>query len=242
MSFLLLFFIFYKCHGAQPDADTTEHTLVISHDRWDGLLRKYVSASGTVNYKDLLREKPKLDSYLKELSETPASEAWTRNEQIAYWINAYNAFTVDLILRNYPVKSIRDLNSGKPWDDPFIHLNGKTYTLNAIENILREKFSDPRIHFAINCASRSCPKLMNAAFNSGSLEQQLTKLTVEFINDPIKNKIAAGKIEVSPIFNWYKNDFLKYGSLIYFINKYSASKISPDASIIYLDYDWSLNE
>jgi hypothetical protein len=163
--------------------------------------------------------------------------------EMAYWINAYNAFTVDLVLKNYPLKSIKDIEGGKPWDLAFITIGGKKYSLNNIEHdILRKKFSDPRIHFAINCASRSCPRLMNSAFDAAQLDQQLDSMAKAFINDPSKNKIAADKIEISQLFDWYKNDFSKNGTLIAFLNKYAATKILPAAQISYLDYDWSLNE
>ncbi|MBA2406989.1 MAG: DUF547 domain-containing protein, partial [Chitinophagales bacterium] len=107
---------------------------------------------------------------------------------------------------------------------------------------LRKKFSDPRIHFAINCASKSCPALMNAAFTSDLLEAQLNKATKSFVNDTALNRILNQKIELSEIFRWYNEDFTRSENLISFLNKFSTIKILPDAEISYMKYDWSLNE
>ncbi len=184
-----------------------------------------------------------LKEYLELLRINPPATTWNQNEEMAYWINLYNAATVDLILQNYPVKSIQEIKNGKPWDEPFIGVGDKKLSLSYIENeVLRKKFSDPRIHFAINCASKSCPALMNAAFTSDLLEAQLNKATKSFVNDTSLNRISHGKIVISEIFRWYSEDFTKSGNLISFLNKFSAVKISPEAEASYMKYDWSLNE
>ncbi|MGB3076569.1 MAG: DUF547 domain-containing protein, partial [Chitinophagales bacterium] len=158
-------------------------------------------------------------------------------------INLYNAATIQLVLEHYPLKSIRDIANGKPWDDAFISVGEKKYALNNIENdVLRKKFTDPRIHFAINCASKSCPKLLNGAYLPDRLDVQLNSMTKLFINDASKNKITATQIDISEIFNWYQKDFIQKGSVINFLNEWSATRISTTASIHYLNYDWSLNE
>ena len=127
---------------------------------WNGLLRKYVNSSGKVNYKGFKSDKSKLDAYLKELENNPIQENWSKAKKMAYWINAYNAFTIKLIVDNYPISSITKLHGGKPWDVKWIKLGGQTYSLNNIENdILRPKYKDARIHFAVNCAAKSCPPL-----------------------------------------------------------------------------------
>lgn len=188
-------------------------------------------------------EAPLLKRYIAQLGVSAPTDGWTKNEEMAYWINLYNAATIDLVLSNYPVKSIRDIGNGKPWDNAFITSGGKKYSLNNIENdILRKNYTDPRIHFAINCASKSCPKLMNGAFIPDKLEAQLNTMTRSFINDPSKNKISAQQIDISEIFNWYKEDFTKSGSVIDFLNAYSDTRISSNATIHYLNYDWSLND
>jgi hypothetical protein len=124
-----------------------------------------------------------------------------------------------------------------------IEIEGKKYDLNNVEHsILRKEFEEPRIHFAIVCASFSCPKLRREAFIAEKLEVQLQEQTVEFINDPAKNSISKNKAEVSKIFSWFKGDFTRNGSLADFINQYAKTKLDKDAKISYMDYDWSLNE
>lgn len=207
------------------------------------LLQKHVDTKGNVDYKGLKSDEGKLDTFLTYLSETnPIS--WSSNKQKAFWINAYNAYTLKVILENYPVKSIMEIKKkGKTaWKIPFAKVAGKTYTLDYIEHdILRKKLFDPRIHVGVNCASGSCPKLHNKAFTEGNINSELEKLMKAFINDSTKNKLDKKKIQISEIFNWFKSDFTKKGSAIDYINKYSNIEINQNAKISYLKYDWSLN-
>ena len=221
----------------------------ITHNTWTVLLRKHVSPEGKVNYAGFIRDKQAVQEYLDLLSANhPDEQTWSRAAQMAYWINAYNAFTVKLIMDHYPVGSIKDIKKGIPfvnsvWDLKFITLGGQLYDLNHIEhNILRKKFDEPRIHFAINCASVSCPKLLNAAYEAATLESQLEQAARHFFADPQKNKLQKNSIQVSKIFLWFGSDFKQSGDLISYINRYANIGISPKASISYLEYDWNLNE
>jgi hypothetical protein len=145
-------------------------------------------------------------------------------------------------LDNYPTTSITKITE-KPWDLRFIALGSKTYSLNQIENeIIRPTFKDPRIHFAVNCAAKSCPKLLNEAFTPEKLEAQLDKQTRAFINNTAENTISAQKVEVSKIFEWYKVDFAAAGGVIAFINKYTATPVKSNATVAYKSYNWNLNE
>ena len=210
------------------------------HQVWDELLNKYVSNNGKVNYEGLKSETDKLNNYLMALSDNFIQSDWKRNEKMAFWINAYNAFTVKLILDNYPVKSITDLHGGKPWDAKWIELGGKVYSLNQIENeILRPRFKDPRIHFAVNCAAKSCPPLLNKAWRPDTLESLFEKQTKKFINNEAFNRLSEKEIAVSKIFDWYGVDF---GDLIPFLNRYAGNNIDPNAKVTYQDYDWALNK
>lgn len=210
------------------------------HDAWNRLLGKHVSAAGKVNYKGFKADQQALDAYLQQLAANPPASTWTRADQMAYWINAYNAFTIDLIVDNYPVSSILKLDGGKTWDVKRIVLGGKKYSLNQIENeILRPEFKDARIHFALNCAARSCPPLYNKAFTAKNLERALEQRTRQFINDARFNTLSAGKASVSKIFEWYAADF---GDLKTFLNKYAGVKMDAGASIGFLEYNWELNE
>lgn len=213
----------------------------VDHSKFDALLKKHVTSDGRVDYEGFKKDKIALDAYLKHLSaHVPASSA-PKYERMAYWMNAYNAFTIKLIVNKYPVKSIKDISS-KPWDIKFIKLATKTYTLNDIEHGILRKMGDPRIHVGINCASVSCPKLSNKAFTASNVNSELTKLTKAFLKDKSKNQISANQLKLSKIFDWFKGDFTKDGTLIDWINKYSDVKVSSKAKISYMDYNWNLNK
>ncbi|MEO7210957.1 MAG: DUF547 domain-containing protein [Chitinophagaceae bacterium] len=223
-----------------------------SHDAWTGLVKKYVNADGLVDYKGFISDSGKLNSYLELLSSNPPGKEWSDNDKIAYWLNAYNAFTVKLIIEHYPLKSIKDLGPkdqvifiNTPWDIKFFEIGGKTMTLNRIEHrILRKDFTEPRIHFALNCASMSCPKLRREAYVGSKLDEQLTDQAKDFLRDESRNKISASSPKVSSIFKFYGSDMTKWSgkSLIGYINQYSPVQINADAELQYLDYDWSLNK
>ncbi len=211
------------------------------HSMWDNLLRKHVSAEGRVNYRGFKNDRTLLDQYLHYLQENPLEASWSRNVRLTYWINAYNAFTVDLILQHYPLKSIMDLE--KPWDQNFITLGDKKYSLNQIEHqIIRPQYREPRIHFALVCAAVSCPKLLNRSYRPEQLNQQLDNQTRYFLNSSGKNKLSVQKVEVSQLFNWYGEDFTAEGSIVDFLNRYADIKIAADAEVIFAEYDWALNE
>jgi len=213
-----------------------------SYDAWDAQLKKYVSNSGEVNYKAWKSEEAKLEEILRSFSSNAPSSNASTKEQIAFWANVYNAFTVKTILENYPVKSIMDLEGGKVWDKATIKVGGEEYTLNMIEHeVIRKKYFDSRIHFILNCAAQSCPKLHNAAFQASSLEEVMEKLSTEFINNSSKNSISTNSVEVSQLFNWYKGDFTKSTSLIEYLNQYSKTKANSNAKVSFKEYDWSLN-
>ena len=204
-----------------------------------------------MNYKGFIQDSVKLNLYLDSLSQHPPDPGtWTREEQIAYWINAYNAFTVKLIISHYPVKSIMDIRPklyvpliNTAWHIKFFKIGGVDFNLDRIEHgILRKQFSEPRIHFAIVCASYSCPQLRNEAFTAGKLNDQLNDQANRFINDPKKNSISADRIEVSQIFNWFSGDFTKEKTLIRYLNTYSTVHIDDRATVKYMEYNWSLNE
>lgn len=214
-------------------------TAAPNHSEWTSLLQRHVTRTGEVDYAGFNADK-QFGAYLLILEGSHPDASWSRNEQMAYWINAYNAFTIKLINDNMPIKSIKDIE--KPWDKQFIRIEGKSYSLNHIENqILRPDFNDPRIHFAINCASKSCPPLMNRAFTASSLESQLEKVTRAFVNDGRFNKLAGGDVRISPIFDWFSGDFETKGGVREFINRYSSTPIDRDNMFKYTDYDWSLN-
>ncbi len=218
-------------------AQTNHATL---HQPFDVLLQKYVSEAGQVNYTGLKADKKELNAYCKLLAGNPVLDTWSKEEKMAYWINAYNAFTLKLIVDNYPTKSIMNFDGGKTWDVRRIKLGNQKYSLNNIENdILRPQFKDPRIHFAVNCAAKGCPPLWNHAFTAENLEATLEARTKAFVNNPRYNEIHTNDVKISKIFEWYAADF---GDIKNFLNQHSKTWIKRSASVVFMDYDWGLNE
>ncbi len=233
-----------KTVNNNQEINKTKTPELFNHQLFDGLLRKYVSSTGKVNYKGFKTEKAKLEKYVKQLqTEYSALKSWSKNKQLAFWINVYNAHTIKLILDNYPVSSIKDINGGKPWDKMFIQLGGKSYSLNNVENdIIRKRYKEARIHFAVNCAAVSCPKLMNQAFTESNLNRKLTQMTKEFLANTAKNQLSKDEIKISKIFEWYMTDFTKSSNIIPFIQKYANTEINDDAKVSYNNYNWDLND
>ncbi len=236
--------------GKNIQFSSTNASIKPDHKIWNELLNNYVDDNGLVDYQGFAQDRLKLQSYLDDLTTNPPDkEAWSQAEQMAFWINAYNAFTVELILEYKPPESIKDIGSkiqvpfiNSPWDIEFIEIKGEKLDLNNIEHdILRNEFEEPRIHFAIVCASYSCPKLRNEAFIASKLENQLSEQASLFINDSSRNEITESSINISKIFQWFSGDFTKNRTLIDFLNKHSKTHINKDARIDYKDYDWSLN-
>jgi len=246
MAFCLI--LISSCTALDPQVQGTEP---VKHELFDSLLKKHVSENGLVNYTSFQEDRALLQSYLNQLTLNPPNdENWTREQKLAYWINLYNAFTIELILEYYPVKSIKDIGASiqvpfvnTPWDIKMIDIGEEQYDLNNIEhNILRKNFDEPRIHFAINCASISCPKLRREAYHAEKIDQQLNEQTREFLNDPSKNKINSEVAEISKIFKWFGGDFEKETTISEYINRYSQYEISKGIDLNYMEYNWSLNE
>lgn len=220
-----------------------------SHRLWSQLLQEHVHGP-RVDYEGFRQDRQQLEQYLDLLEANLPTESWTEAEKLAYWINAYNAYTVQLILEHYPVESIKDIGSAvqvplvnSPWDIEFIRIGGEDYDLNDLEHgILRSQFQEPRIHFAVNCASISCPPLRNEAYVASRLDEQLDEQARLFINNPKYNRISREQVELSKLFEWYRGDFTEDGSLIDYLNRYSDTRISLDAEVVFLPYDWGLND
>lgn len=232
-------------HEAQAGDDAADQEVNpdvgISHDTWDLLMREYV-ADGVVNYKGIEADE-RYEQYLTLLKENHPDETWGDAQTMAYWINAYNAFTIQLILENYPIESIMKIDGGKAWDREFITIADKTYSLNGIEHgILRTDFSEPRIHFAVVCASFSCPPLRSQAFYADRLEAQLDEQARNFVRDTRRNLVGDKQPMISSLFDWYKDDFTKNGTVIEYLNQYAEQPIAADAELGYMEYNWSLNE
>lgn len=232
--------VFFACaplarvHGQTGDAGP-------DHALWGELLRKHVQADGLVDYQGFAGDRGQLDAYIDSLTGQTPDATWGRDRRLAYFINLYNALTVRLILDHYPLGSIRDLPN--PWGKEVITIGGKGYSLDVIEHQVLRKMGEPRIHFALNCASRSCPILQPHAFTEKSLSAELDAAARSFINDPARNQVAPHSARLSRIFQWYRSDFESKGErLVDFLNTYLDTPLEPNGRIRYLPYDWHLNE
>ncbi|WP_034260802.1 DUF547 domain-containing protein [Altibacter lentus] len=221
---------------------TTANSAVnVDHSQWDKLLKKHVGPQGMVDYKGFQKDREALNTYLQNLSSKNPTDDWSVQELLAYYINLYNAYTVDLILDNYPVKSIKDIDGA--WTKGIVPVGDRELSLGGIENGILRKMDEPRIHFAINCASISCPKLLDEAYTAAKINEQLNRAAREFINSD-KNDISPNDPKVSSIFDWYKKDYTINGEqdVIAYINQYSNTKINPSATLQYKNYNWDLND
>ena len=210
------------------------------HGSYDALLDKHVDANGRVAYRSIEKESSaELAAYLKSL-ETVDPSALSEQEQIAFWINAYNARVIRGILDGYRADGFLARKRFFSWYS--FPLAGKERSLDEIEHeILRKQFSEPRIHFALVCASTSCPKLRREAYRGDQLDAQLDDQTRGFLSDPTRNQIGPGDvIKISSIFDWFEEDFVAAaGSVPAYLERYRS--IQEDTEIDYLDYDWTLN-
>jgi hypothetical protein len=220
-----------------------------THGLYGQVLTLYVK-DGLVDYRGLKSNPRDLNSYLESAAQVTRKEfdSWSKDEQLAFLINLYNARTLELIVKNYPVKSIKDIgNGGKgPWEEPVVELFGETITLNTLENgMIRRNYKEPRIHFALVCAAMGCPPLSAEPYSAGKLDDQLEAQTKKFLEDTEKNSVDRNNktIRLSPIFEWYAADFESAaGSVPGFLKKYYGDLTHGQYIIVYTDYDWSLND
>lgn len=221
------------------------------HSKWDQILKQYTVKSGNqvyFNYKELKNNIDELNSYLDQLESLSKLKfnTFNRSKKLAFWINAYNAYTIQIILKNYPVKSIRDIKSGffssGPWKKDFIQLFGKRISLDDIEHeTIRKNFDEPRIHFAVNCASIGCPSLLQEAFVGRKLDTQLDKAANNFLQNKSKNYVKGRTLYLSKIFKWYGGDFdNKYGGFQNYVIK-TLGLPKKKYELKFTDYDWSIN-
>jgi len=244
--------------GAKVPTDQLVSMDQIDHCDWDGLLKRYVDQKGNVAYaqwKQSAADVRILDSYLAQLSTAnPVAQA-SQGAKLAFWINAYNAVTVRGILREYPTTSIRNhtakLVGYNIWDDLLLTVGGKSYSLNQMEHEILRKMGEPRVHFAIVCASRSCPRLLSEAYTAKDLDAQLTTNTKVFFANPgnFRYDRSRRRFQISAILDWFGGDFgSDQAAQLRRISPYLPSREASDAaasgagSVSYLKYDWGLND
>jgi len=243
---LLSLWVFVAISGVAQTSEF-DHT----HSQWTAILKGAVKVSGpksTVNYASLKKNPGALNAYLKSLSAVSKSQfnEWSKGDQVAFLINAYNAFTIKLILDHYPVKSIKKIGGffSSPWKKDFFKLFGESFYLDRIEHeILRKNYKDARIHFAVNCASVGCPALRAEAYRGKDLDTQLNQQTQLFLSDTSRNRIKDDEkvIYASKIFDWFEEDFKPS------VTVFLARHMKRDAAVLktykikFLPYDWDLN-
>jgi hypothetical protein len=245
-----------------------------SHAAFTALLKKHVvvlegGKASQVNYVALGKERAALKSYLDSLSAVADADfkKWSKAQQMAFLINAYNGYTLELILQNYPTKSIKDIGGtfDNRWKRKFFSLLGGESFLDKIEHDTLRKpgaYNEPRVHFAVNCASIGCPPLREEAFTAEKLDKQLEEQAVRFLSDRSRNRFAGGKLEVSMIFKWFKEDwesgykgfdgktaaiksrneyFARYAKELADSPADQAKITEGKVDINFLDYSWALN-
>lgn len=236
-------------------------TLTVDHSAWNALLKKYVvvrepaDGPNLVDYAALqasAADRAKLDGYLERLADVEVGRL-DRDEQFAYWANLYNALTVDLVAENYPVRSIRNINispglfSTGPWGAELIEVEGRAVSLDDIEHrILRPGWRDPRVHYALNCASIGCPDLAPKAYTGKTLDAALEQAARAYINSPRGVRVENGRVTASKIYDWYGEDFGKSAqNLLAHFALYADDDLAAELSgvnrISRYDYDWALN-
>ncbi len=228
----------------------------VSHQAWDELLRRFVDADGFVDYtgwKQSAEDMLRLDEYLAALSRADEARDATAAQRLAFWINAYNALTVRGILREYPTTSIQNhvarVWGYNIWRDLKLIVGERRYSLGEIEHSILRRMHEPRIHFAIVCASRGCPRLLNEVYSAERLEEQLSRNTLAFFADPTKCSVdtTQNELHLSPILDWFAADFGASTPAVlqriapWLPEPAQAVAKSNDVRVKYLDYDWSLN-
>ena len=229
----------------------------VSHAAWDELLRRYVDAEGNVDYagwKDSVSDMRRLDKYLEELARLDTRREATASERLTFWINAYNAVTVRGILREYPTSSIQN-HVGRVWGyniwrDLRLIVGDQPHSLGEIEHDLLRPLLEPRVHFAIVCASRGCPRLRNEAYLAERLDEQLAQNAADFFADSTKCVVDLERRELrlSPIMNWYAADFgatqtERLRRIVPWLPQPARElALSGDVRLTFLEYDWSLND
>lgn len=229
-------------------------TIKVNHSAYAGFLSRNVRRSNDgvnrVRYSKVsAADKKLLNSYIKQLENTNVDRL-TKGQQMAYWINLYNAKTVDLVIDAYPVKSIRNVRSVLtlgPWDDKVLKVRGTAISLNDIEHrILRPIWKDVRIHYAVNCASIGCPNLATRPYTAARLNLMLEAAARDFINAPRAFSVRGGKLHASSIFDWYQSDWGSNSAAVLrharrYGNAVTKAKLKGRTKIDSYGYDWSLN-
>lgn len=238
----ILLLSFSLIAAAEAQAQVPDHSLLTR------ILSHSVTAEGLVDYEAIKHNRHHLDTYLKSLQAVALADLGSKADQLAYLINLYNALVLQSVIDHWPLKSVLNDFPGNAFFEKWKHATSLgELTLNQLENeVIRKKFEEPRVHFALNCASMGCPVIQSEAFTGAQLAEQLDRATIQFVNDPDRNRIDIKKkaVQVSSIFDWYGDDFKQSGGVLAFFAKYSKSPERaqiPNLKIEFLPYDWNVN-
>ncbi|WP_378178288.1 DUF547 domain-containing protein [Aquimarina sp. SS2-1] len=213
----------------------------VDHSAWDQILVLNVTDDGLVDYDGVTSDVLVFYKYFRYLQNISPENHWSQEEKLAYWLNVYNATVMKMIIDEYPIQSINQIEN--PWKRKVFKSKGVRYSLDDIEHNILRKYGDPRIHFLLNCGSISSPRLWNRAYTSTNIAYALEERTKEFINDPQRNQINSKTVRISQLFEWYEDDFASnHIDVIDFINQYSTITINKNMPKKYVTYDWSLNK
>lgn len=229
---LLLFFIL---------TFTTIQSQTIKFDRYDEFLKKYVTHRGFVDYKKVITSINELEVIASDFSKITPNASWSDNEVKAYWINVYNVNLIKLVAKYYPVKKIDYI--GDPFKKEFIPFDGLTISLDYIQHNILKELKDPRTHFALYSAADSAPEMKNYAMKAETLDKDLDEMITFFLADKTKNTFQANstEVQISKIFDWYKDEFTGSNNLVYFLNKYQKTQlITETTQIKYHEFYWTL--
>jgi|GEM_PF-3071120 len=261
-----MFIFLYACNRPVPKEEratnppTDQMRSLDPVDLYNGLLRKHINRTGDIHYRGFQVDSAKLNTYFDYLeSITPGDSAWSRADSMAFFINAFNAATIHLIIQYYPIPSITEIGkephgaentnwikdvspeTTTPFDLPVIRIGGRNRSLNEIRNQLRE-FDDPRIHFALVNGTHGAPKLARSSYAGPVLNEQLEEAVRYFFQLPYKNRLSPSKPELAPLMRDFAADFQTDSTVILdFVNRYSRVQLNPAATPTFLPYDWRLN-
>ena len=212
----------------------------MNYAAYSDFLSKYVSFTGNVDYAKIKENEAQLTTIIQGFEKTSPEKTWEKNEKLAYWINAYNAYTLQLIVKYFPIKSTTEIKD--IYKINFIEYKGIKISLDYVEHEILKNLEDPRYHFVINSAANGSPILNNEAIEPATIDRQMNNAARLFLNDGSKNLITESTANLSKIFDWYAGEFVTVKPFIEFVNQFSVNKITEKTEIKFNEYNWSLNQ
>ena len=212
----------------------------MNYTAYSEFLSKHISFTGNVDYAKIKENQAQLTTIIQSFEKTSPEKIWEKNEKLAYWINAYNAYTLQLVVNYYPIKSTNEIKD--IYKINFIEYKGIKISLDYVEHEILKSLEDPRYHFVINCAANGSPILNNEAIEPATIDRQMNNAARLFLNDGSKNLITESTANLSKIFDWYAGEFVTIKPFIEFVNQFSVNKVTEKTEIKFNEFNWSLNQ